>query len=191
MLTGVELELIEDSLADQAEHDALLERLAPQRHAQARSHFAELEKRHRSLLERRRDALTKLVARASETMSQVTRRLRVLEEEYGFIRTHIFWVRDQEPIGTGTVRQVGHELRRLLVGLGKLAREVSEKKAWGPALDRVPEPRRPPRSSCPWDCSGSAASCGAGSRGHSRPATFTAASAGTVRVDMSRGGKHV
>ena len=29
MLTGVELELIEDSLADQAEHDALLERLAP------------------------------------------------------------------------------------------------------------------------------------------------------------------
>jgi potassium efflux system protein len=131
MLTNVELELIEDSLADQAERDALLERLAPERHAQARSHFVELEKRHRSLLERRRAALTKLVARASETLSQVTRRLRLLEEEYGFIRTHIFWVRDQEPIGTATVTQVGHELRRLLKGFGKLARETLDPKSWG------------------------------------------------------------
>lgn len=131
MLTNVELELIEDSLVDQAEHDALLERLPPERHALARSYFTELENRHRALLERRRTALTKLVARATETLSQVTRRLGLLEEEYGFIRTHIFWVRDQEPIGVGTITQVGHELRRLLVGLGRLAREVSESKAWG------------------------------------------------------------
>jgi potassium efflux system protein len=131
MLTNAELELIEDSMADQAELDALLDRLAPDRHARARGHFDALEKRHRSLLERRRAALTKLVARASETLQQVTRRLRTLEEEYGFIRTHIFWVRDQEPIGPATATLVGHELRRLLKGFGKLARETLEPKSWG------------------------------------------------------------
>jgi hypothetical protein len=130
-LTDVELELLEESLADQVEHDAVLERLRPERHAQARSDFAELEKRHKALLLRQRAALTKLVARASETMEQVTRRLRVLEDEYGFIRTHIFWVRDQEPIGLATVTQAGRELKRLVKGLIKLAQESSELKTWG------------------------------------------------------------
>ena len=57
----------------------------------------------------------------------MTRRLRVLEEEYGFIRTHIFWVRDQEPIGLATVPQAGHELKRLAKGLLKLAEEAGDR----------------------------------------------------------------
>ena len=54
---------------------------------------------------RQKAALTKLVTRSTETLEQVTRRLRILEEEYGFIRTHIFWVRDQEPVGLSTLQQ--------------------------------------------------------------------------------------
>ena len=129
-LTSVELELIEDSLAVQVEHDAVLERLAPQRHSQARSDFAELERSYKAVLVRQKVALTKLVARASETLDQVTRRLRVLEEEYGFIRTHIFWVRDQEPLGLATVQHVGRELKRLVKGMLTLAEESSDRKSW-------------------------------------------------------------
>ncbi len=51
-LTNVELELIEDSLAVQIEHDAVLERLAPQQHSQAESDFAELERSYKAVLGR-------------------------------------------------------------------------------------------------------------------------------------------
>jgi potassium efflux system protein len=130
-LTEVELELIEESVADQVEHEAVLERLTVDRQDAARKEFADLESKHRALLERRRAALTKLVARASETMEQVTRRLNVLEDEYGFIRTHIFWVRDQEPLGFATMTQSGRELRRLLRSFLKLAGEISDPASWG------------------------------------------------------------
>jgi len=129
-LTSVELELIEDSMADQVEHDAVLERLAPQRHSQAQSDFAELEHSYKAVLVRQKVILTKLVARASETLKQVTRRLRVLDEEYGFIRTHIFWVRDQEPLGLATVQQLGLELKRLVKGMLTLAAESSDRRSW-------------------------------------------------------------
>jgi len=129
-LTSVELELIEDSLAVQVEHDAVLERLAPQRHSQAQSDFAELERDYKAALARQRVILTKLVARASETLEQVTRRLRVLDEEYGFIRTHIFWVRDQEPLGPATVQRLGRELKRLVKGLLTLAEEATDRRSW-------------------------------------------------------------
>ena len=130
-LTTVELELIEDSLADQVEHDAVLERLSPDRHGRAQGEFAILERKHRELLKRQKAALTGLVTRAAQTLEQVTRRLRVLEEEYGFIRTHIFWVRDQEPIGLATAPQAGHELKRLVKGLIKLAEEAGNPAFWG------------------------------------------------------------
>ena len=133
-LTSVELELIEDSLVDQVEHDAVLERLAQDRHDQARTQFATLERKHRELLKRQKIALTGLVTRAAQTLEQVTRRLHVLEEEYGFIRTHIFWVRDQEPIGLATAPQAGRELRRLVKGLLKLAEEAGDRKSWGGRL---------------------------------------------------------
>jgi potassium efflux system protein len=130
-LTNVELELIEGSLADQVEHEAVMERLPPERHGQARAEFASLEQRHKDLLMRQRAALTKLVARAAETLEQVNRRLHVLEDEYGFIRTNIFWVRDREPIGQASVSRTGHELRLLAKGLIKLVRETCSWRAWG------------------------------------------------------------
>jgi hypothetical protein len=129
-LTSVELELIEDSLADQIEHDAVLERLASERHAEARNQFAELERKHKELLVRQKAALTKLVTRSAETLEQVTRRLRTLEDEYGFIRTHIFWVRDQEPVGLPTLQQGGRELKQVAKGLVKLVGESSQRRSW-------------------------------------------------------------
>jgi len=129
-LTNVELELIEDSLVDQIEHDAILERLVSERHAEARSQFAELERKHKELLVRQKAALTKLVTRSTETLAQVTRRLRTLEDEYGFIRTHIFWVRDQEPVGLSTLQQGGRELKQVAKGLVKLVGESSQRRSW-------------------------------------------------------------
>jgi potassium efflux system protein len=129
-LTNVELELIEESLADQLEHDTVLERIAPERHQQAKSEFAEFEQKRRTLLARRKAALGGLVTRAAQTHEQVMRRLHILEDEYGFIRTHIFWVRDQEPIGVQTVAQAGREFRRLVKGLLKLVEEAGDRKQW-------------------------------------------------------------
>ena len=47
--------------------------------------------------------------RTDETHNQILRRLHTLDDLYGFIRTHIFWVRDQEPIGLATLQQAEHE----------------------------------------------------------------------------------
>ena len=79
---------------------------------------------------RQKAALTKLVTRSTETLEQVTRRLRTLEDEYGFIRTHIFWVRDQEPVGLSTLQQGGRELKQVAKGLVKLAGESSQRRSW-------------------------------------------------------------
>ena len=54
-MTTVELELIEDSMADQVEHDAVLERLSPERQGQARTEFTGLECRHRDAAEAAED----------------------------------------------------------------------------------------------------------------------------------------
>ncbi len=67
--------------------------------------LSEFETKHRVLLQRRRIALEQLCDRASHTLEQVSRRLSILDEEYGFIRTHIFWVRDCDPVGLETLAQ--------------------------------------------------------------------------------------
>jgi len=129
-LTDVELELIQDSLHDRFEHDLLRERVSPSRRSEGESLLSELERKHRALLVRRRVALEKLSDRASHTLQQVVRRLGILDEEYGFIRTHIFWVRDQEPIGLSTLAQGAREVNYLLNGLFRLAQETVNAKLW-------------------------------------------------------------
>jgi len=130
-LTSVELELIQDSLHDRFEHDLLRERVSPSHRSEGESLLNELERKHRRLLVRRRVALEKLSERASHTLQQVVRRLSILEEEYGFIRTHIFWVRDQDPIGLATLVQGARECNYLLNGLLRLAQETTKANLWG------------------------------------------------------------
>ncbi len=81
--------------------------------------------------QRRQRALEKLCARASHTLVQVTRRLNILDREYGFIRTNIFWVRDQEPIGLLTVTQGAREFNVLVKGLLRLVKETTDANLWG------------------------------------------------------------
>jgi potassium efflux system protein len=131
LLTSVELELLQDSLHDTLENDLQNERLAPDVQVKAEQLISEYESKHRTLLLRRKDVLERLSIDAAQTLDQVTRRLDTLNEEYGFIRTHIFWVRDQEPIGLGTVTLLGRELPHLAAGLLRLAREWTKPPLWG------------------------------------------------------------
>ena len=130
-LTDVELELLQDSLHDRFEHDLLREGLPQSSLAEAEDLVAELEGKQRLLLVRRRDALEKLVDRASHTLQQVVRRLDILNSEYAFIRANIFWVRDQEPIGLLTITQAAREFNHLVRGMLRLAQETGRRNLWG------------------------------------------------------------
>src|SRR5262249_34050729 len=119
------------SIRDRFEHDLVRERLPASRWAQGEALLAEFERRHRELLVRRRAALEKLSDLTAQALDQVGRRLAILDEEYGFIRTHIFWVRDQEPLGLTTLNQGVRDLRRLATALGRLVQETTRRKLWG------------------------------------------------------------
>lgn len=131
VLTEVELELIRDSVHDRYELELLREQLPPSRWAEGESVLNGLEQRHRALLIRRRAALEHLNEATAQTLEQVSRRLAILDEEYGFIRTHIFWVRDQEPIGLGTISQGARESRHVCRALWRLGHEASRVDQWG------------------------------------------------------------
>jgi hypothetical protein len=130
-LTEVELELLQDSLHDRFEHDLLRAGLPQSRWAEGEALFSELEHKQRLLLVRRRDALEKLAERASHTLQQILRRLDILNSEYNFIRTNIFWVRDQEPIGLLTITQAAREFNQLVRGMVRLAQETATPNLWG------------------------------------------------------------
>ena len=119
-LSRVELEMINDSRDDRIEFENLLELLPAADREKATEMYQDLETRHNMLLERRRQALENLARRAEQTHEQIERRLRTLDDQYGFIRTHIFWVRDQDPVGAVDARSgpardlpVGRALVRL------------------------------------------------------------------------------
>ena len=95
--------------------------------------LAELERSHRALLVRRRAVLEHLTDCTAQTLDQIARRLAILDEEYGFIRTHIFWVRDQEPIGLGTITQGARECQHVAQGPAAAGAGVGPAAALGPA----------------------------------------------------------
>lgn len=113
-LTNVEIELFQDSLHDRLEHELLKERVSAERWAAGENILLELERKHREILIRRQQALEKLSERASHTLQQIARRLTILDQEYGFIRTQIFWVRDQDPVAIGTFWQGAREFNSLI-----------------------------------------------------------------------------
>ena len=129
-LTNVEIELLQDSLTDRSGHDLLRERLPQSRWSEGESLLAELEHKHRALLVRRRVALERLTHCTAETLDQIARRLSILDEEYGFIRTHIFWVRDQEPIGLATLIQGAREFQDVVKALLRLVEEAVSLSHW-------------------------------------------------------------
>jgi potassium efflux system protein len=131
LLSSVEIDLIDSARNDRLQNEDLLQRLAGSRHPEARALFEELDPRYHRLLERKRLALEKLAQRAELTQQQIERRVAKLDEEYGFIRTHIFWVRDQEPIGAVTVAQCQAEVAILGRSLLPLVQEACDRSLWG------------------------------------------------------------
>jgi hypothetical protein len=129
-LTDVEIELFQDSLHDRLERELLKERVSPERWAAGENILLDLEKKHREILVRRQQALEKLSERASHTLQQIARRLTILDQEYGFIRTQIFWVRDQDPIALGTFWQGAREFNYLIKALLHLAQETMKPSLW-------------------------------------------------------------
>ena len=130
-LTSVEIELLQDSLHDRFELELLKESLPPSRWAEGQGLLDDLERDHRGLLDRHRKVLERLCDETERTLDQVARRLAILDEEYAFIRTHIFWVRDREPIGASTLRQAMREAKHLARALVRLAREATATRSWG------------------------------------------------------------
>jgi potassium efflux system protein len=130
-LTGAEFDLFQDQRTDEYEHETVLEQLPAARHAEAKALFAQIEARHVDLLNRNLAALERLAERAEQTHEQILRRLRLLDEQYGFICTHIFWVRDQEAIGPAALAQ--GERDALLVGksIFRLVLEAGDRSSWG------------------------------------------------------------
>ena len=141
-LTDAEIDLVNDSRDDRFDRESLLEQLPEARRAEASAMLEELETRHRALLNRRRSVLQKLASRAEETHKQVVRRIDTLDQQYAFIRTHIFWIRDAEPLGVATVAHARDESIRTARALARLALEPADRIALGPRLGRV-RPGRP------------------------------------------------
>jgi hypothetical protein len=129
-LTDVEIELFQDSLHDRLERDLLKERVSAERWTAGETLLLELERKHREILVRRQKALEKLAERSSHTLQQIARRLTILDQEYGFIRTQIFWVRDQDPIAAGTFLQGAREFNHLLKEILKLVEETMKPALW-------------------------------------------------------------
>ncbi len=130
-LSAVELELIYGSRDDRFEFDNLLERIPAARHPQAIKAFDDFEHKLIALLNRRRQALDTLAQRADQTHEQVLRRLGILDDHFGFIRTHMFWVRDEETIGPATLEQAQRELKQLARASFRLVQSACDRATWG------------------------------------------------------------
>ena len=105
-------------------------RLPAARRTDAKALFEQTEKAHFALLERRKKALDQIASRAQETHEQVLRRLQVLDDHFGFVRTHIFWVRDEEPLGESTLPQARRELILLGQAVARTAGELNDRGSW-------------------------------------------------------------
>ena len=88
------------------------------------------EEEHRALLDNRRAVIIKLAANAEATLRQIQRRVHILDEEYAFLRTNIFWVRDQEPVGPEMVDEARLELPRLVRAVARVSREFGRSSSW-------------------------------------------------------------
>jgi hypothetical protein len=131
-LSAVEVTLLNDVRDDRFEYFAMLERLPKSRHAEAEQLCVDLEQRHLKLLDEMKAILLGLATGAEQTHEQILRRIKVLDEEYGFIRTHLILVRDREPIGLATCRQACQELYHLRKGVVRLALELGDRSFWRP-----------------------------------------------------------
>ncbi len=102
-LTVVELDQLNETRGHHTLRDELLQALPTDRKAQALAILEDCERKQEEILDRRRRVLSELVDRADQTRQQVLLRLQILDDQYGFVRTHLFWVRDSPPLSRATI----------------------------------------------------------------------------------------
>jgi hypothetical protein len=129
-LTDAEIDLVNDSRDDRFDRESLLEQLPEKRREEAKLILDDLETRHIALLNRRRNVLQKLARKAEDTHLQVVRRIETLDQQYAFIRTHIFWIRDAEPLGAATVAHARDDSIRTAKAVFRLAMETGDRSLW-------------------------------------------------------------
>ncbi len=130
-LTDAEIDLVNDDRDDRFDRESLLEQLPAARRGEAEAMLDELEARHKALLNRRRNVLRNLARQAEEAHTCVVERVKTLDLQYAFIRTHIFWIRDAEPIGATTLAHARDDSLRTAKALGLLALESGDRNLWG------------------------------------------------------------
>jgi hypothetical protein len=137
-LTDAEIDLVNDSRDDRFDRESLLEQLPANRRAEASAMLEELEARYRGVLNRRRNVLQNLARRAEETHKCILKRIQTLDDQYAFIRTHIFWIRDAEPIGATTLVHARDDAIRTAKALVYLTMEAGDRSLWTrPAPDFI------------------------------------------------------
>ncbi len=130
-LTNAEIDLVNDSRDDRFDRESLLERLPEGRRREAKALLDDLATRHRSLLNRRRRVLQDLAVRSETTHELVLARLATLDKQYAFIRTHIFWVRDADPVGISTVAHARDDAIRAARASARIVLEGADRGRWG------------------------------------------------------------
>lgn len=130
-LNDAEIDLVNDARDDRFDREALLDQVPQRRRGEATAMLDELEARHRALLNRRKNVLVKLAQRAEAAHSYVLRRIDTLDQQYAFIRAHIFWIRDAEPLGGATFAHARDDSLRAARALVRLACEAGDRPLWG------------------------------------------------------------
>jgi hypothetical protein len=129
-LTIVELNLFNGARDERFALDGLIESLPASLRSQAISMAKEHEAKRRMMLLERRAALEKLSDDTQAIHKQVLRRMQTLEDQYAYVRTHIFWMRDEEPINRATLTPVPREFRRAARAALRIVGEASSRSNW-------------------------------------------------------------
>jgi potassium efflux system protein len=129
-LTDVELAQLNDSNESREAYQALIESLPPAQHARAKEVNDGLERRYQEHLENRRKALVALADRTEAVRVQMVQRLKLMDEELAYVRTHIFWVRDSVPLGPAALAQISLEGRRVVLAAADIADDLLTRARW-------------------------------------------------------------
>jgi small-conductance mechanosensitive channel len=129
-LTDVELGQLNDGSENREAVQALLESLPPGRRNDALLVSDRLELKYQEYLEGRRKALVILADRAEAAREQMTARLKLMDEELAYLRTHIFWIRDSVPLGPAALAQISLEGRRLLLAAADIVEDLTTRARW-------------------------------------------------------------
>ncbi len=132
-LTEIESIELNDLQGDRAFRENLLSLLAPKRRSGAIAMFEVFEKKKHEILQSRKRVLAQLSERAELTQKKICERIAVMDEAHAFIRTHLFWVRDQPPLGLTALDQGRRDARDAAKTLIGMAGEVWARPHWLPA----------------------------------------------------------